>query len=342
MRSGTIPSDLRPALTEALTRASDTPRFAGRAATVLGLGHRLPDRVVPNGPIARRIGVDDEWIVRRTGVRTRRHVEPGDQLSDLAAAAGRHALTDAGVDPLDVDMVLVATMSPDAICPNTSPLVADALGAHRAGAIDVGAACTGWLSGLALASGLVETGRADTVLLIGADILSRLTNYDDRRTAALFGDGAGATVIGAGGEGTIGTIELRADGSLGDAIVATHDSHYLQMDGTTTFKAATRVMSESTVSAVARAGLELDDIDLFVYHQANSRILKAIGEKLDIPPQKIPDYVGETANTSAASIPLVLSLARADGRLRPGMKVLVAAVGGGFTWGAGLIDWELP
>jgi 3-oxoacyl-[acyl-carrier-protein] synthase-3 len=342
MHSGSVPADLRPAVSEALARNGAHRRIPTRTATVLGLGHRLPDQIVSNGPIARRLGIDDEWIVRRTGVRTRRHVAPDERLSDLAAAAGRHALSDAGVEAADVDLVLVATMSADEITPNAAPLVAHALGARRAGAIDVGAACTAWLAGLSLAAAQVETGRAETVLVVGADVLSRLTNFDDRRTAALFGDGAGAVVVGPAGEGAIGPIELAADGGLAEAIVATHADRYLQMDGHVTFKIAVRVLAESTLAALARAGLELDDVDLFVYHQANARILRSVGEKLDIPPARIADYVGETGNTSAASIPLTLSLARADGRLRPGMKVLVSAVGAGFTWGAGVLEWEVP
>jgi 3-oxoacyl-[acyl-carrier-protein] synthase-3 len=309
-----------------------------RTARVVGLGHKLPDRVVPNGPIAERIGVDSDWIVRRTGIRERRYAAPDERTTDLALTAARRALSDAGLKASDIDLVLVATMTPDELTPNTAPLVADALGL-RAAAYDVGAACTGWLSALSVGAGQIETGRAQNVLVIGAETLSRITNPDDKRTASLFGDGAGADVLSPDGEGAIGPILLAPHGSMGDTITAGHDDRLLEMDGHTTFNMAVKVLSESTVDVVERAGLALEDIDLFVYHQANGRILKSVGEKLDLPGERVADYVGETGNTSAASIPLTLSLLREDGRLRPGQKLLVAAVGAGFTWGAGVIEW---
>jgi 3-oxoacyl-[acyl-carrier-protein] synthase III len=233
----------------------------------------------------------------------------------------------------------VATMTPDEVTPNAAPLVAHALGADNAGAIDVGAACTGWLAALRLAAGQIETGRADRVLVIGAEILTRLIDYEDPKTAALFGDGAAAVVLGAEGDGDIGPIVLAADGSLGDRIIATNEDRVLRMDGHSTYQVAVKRLSEATVAAVARAGLELDDVDLFVYHQANGRIIRAVGERLDLEPSRVADYVAHMANTSAASIPLTLSLLREDGRLRPGQKVLIAAIGAGFTWGAGVIEW---
>ncbi len=311
-----------------------------RTARVVGLGHRLPDRVVSNGPIAERIGVDSEWIVRRTGIRERRYAAPDERTADLALASARRALSDAGLKPADIDLVLVATMTPDELTPNTAPLVADALGL-RVAAYDVGSACTGWLSALSIGAGQIETGRAEHVLVIGAETLSRITNPDDKRTASLFGDGAGAVVLGPAGEGAIGPILLASDGSMGDTITATHAERLLIMDGHTTFNMAVKVLSESTADAVERAGLTLDDIDLFVYHQANGRILKSVGEKLGLPAERVADYVGEMGNTSAASIPLTLSLLREDGRLRPGQKLLLAAVGAGFTWGAGVVEWGL-
>jgi 3-oxoacyl-[acyl-carrier-protein] synthase III len=309
-----------------------------RTARVVGLGHRLPDRVVPNGPIAERIGVDAEWIVRRTGIRERRYVAPDERTVDLALAAARRALTDAGLKSTDIDLVLVATMTPDELTPNTAPLVADALGL-RVAAYDVGAACTGWLSALSIGASQIETGRAERVLVIGAETLSRITNPDDKRTASLFGDGAGAVVLGPEGDGAIGPILLASDGSMGDTIVANHTDRFLIMDGHTTFNMAVKVLIESTEQACERAGVTLDDIDLFVYHQANGRIIKTVSEKLELPVERVADYVGETGNTSAASIPLTLSLLREDGRLRPGQRLLLSAVGAGFTWGAGVVEW---
>ena len=179
------------------------------------------------------------------------------------------------------------------------------------------------------------------VLVIGAELLTRITNFDDPKTAMLFGDGAGAVLVGCEGEGDIGPIVLAADGSLADRITASHDKRVLEMDGHSTYQVAVKRLSEATVSAVARTGLELDDIDLFVYHQANGRIIKAVGERLDLEPARVADYVAHMANTSAASIPLTLSLLREDGRLRYGQKVLIAAIGAGFTWGAGVIEWGI-
>ena len=337
MRSAALPPDLA-TVARAATR-NGAPVAPPRTARIIGLGHHVPPEVVPNGPIAERAGVDDEWIVKRTGIRSRRRAAPSERLTDYAAFAGRRALTDAGIDPLDVDLVLVATMTPDEITPNAAPVVANAIGADNAGAIDIGAACTGWLAGLRLAAGQVETGRADRVLLIGAELLTRITDFDDPKTAALFGDGAAAVVVGAEGEGDIGPIVLAADGSLADRITASNDERMLRMDGHSTYQIAVKRLSEATVAAVARAGLELDDVDLFVYHQANGRIIRAVGQRLDLPPARVADYVAHMANTSAASIPLTLSLLREDGRLRPGHKVMLAAIGAGFTWGAGVIEW---
>jgi 3-oxoacyl-[acyl-carrier-protein] synthase-3 len=339
MRSATLPPELAAVAREA--RHNGRAVAPPRTATILGLGHHLPPEVVPNGPIAERIGVDDAWIVKRTGIRSRRRAADDERLADLATFSARKALADAGVEPYDVDLILVATMSQDELTPNTAPLVAHALGAERAGAIDVGAACTGWISGLQLAAGQIESGRAERVLLIGAEILTRLTDFDDRKTAPLFGDGAGAVVLGPEGDGEIGPITLAADGSLAETIFATHEDRKIRMDGHDTFQNAVKRLSEATVSAMARAGLELDDVDLFVYHQANGRILRALGERLDLPPAKVADYIGELGNTSAASIPLALGLLREDGRLRPGHRVLVAAIGAGFTWGAGVMEWGI-
>jgi len=339
MRSTALPADLATIAREA-TRNGNM-RSPARTARILGLGHHVPPEVVPNGPIAERIGVDDAWIVKRTGIKSRRRALPDERLTDYATFAGRRALNDAGVDPLDIDLVLVATMTPDEITPNAAPVVANALGAENAGAIDIGAACTGWLAALRLAAGQVETGRAERVLVIGAELLTRITNFDDPKTAMLFGDGAGAVLVGCDGDGDIGPIVLAADGGLADRITASHQDRVLQMDGHSTYQVAVKRLSEATVAAVARTGLELDDIDLFVYHQANGRIIKAVGDRLDLEPARVADYVAHMANTSAASIPLTLSLLREDGRLRYGQKVLIAAIGAGFTWGAGVIEWGI-
>jgi 3-oxoacyl-[acyl-carrier-protein] synthase-3 len=311
-----------------------------RTARIIGLGHKLPDRVVANTEIAERIGVDSDWIVRRTGIRERRYAGRDERTTDLALAAARRALTDADTRPSEIDLVLVATMTPDELTPNTAPLLAHALGIG-AGAYDIGAACTGWLSALSAGAAQIETGRVERVLVVGAEILSRIVDPADKRTAMLFGDGAAAVVLGPDGDGEIGPILLESDGAMSDTITATHDERLLHMDGHTTFNKAVKVLSDSTEVVAARAGLSLDEIDLFVYHQANGRILRAVGEKLELPAERVADYVGETGNTSAASIPLTLSLLREDGRLRPGQRVLLAAVGAGFTRGAGIVEWGI-
>lgn len=339
MHSATLPPDLRTIAREA-TRNGST--FAPqRTASIIGLGHWSPAEVVPNSALAGRLGVDDAWIVKRTGVQTRRRAAPTERLSDMATWAAKRALNDAGVEPYDIDLVLVATMSQDEITPNTAPLVAHELGAERAGAMDIGAACSGFLAALRLAAGQIETGRADKILVIGAEALTRLLDFDDPKTAHLFGDGAGAVVLGADGAGGIGPITLAADGSLGPAITCSYEDRMIRMDGHSTYQTAVKRLCEATVAAVAGAGLELDDVDLFVYHQANGRIIRAVGERLDLEPAKVADYVAHMANTSAASIPLTLSLLREDNRLRPGQKVLVAAIGAGFTWGAGIVEWGI-
>jgi 3-oxoacyl-[acyl-carrier-protein] synthase-3 len=340
MPSATLPAELYQIARDAARNARRPA--PPRTATILGLGHYLPSEVVPNGPIAERIGVDDEWIVKRTGIHARRRVAPNERTSDLAVFAGRRALQDAGVDPADLDYVIVATMTADEITPNCAPLVADALGAHRAATYDVGAACTGFLAGLSQAAALVEVNRAERILLIGAESLTRLADLDDKKTAMLWGDGAGAAVIAPSESGAgLGRVDLLADGGLGDTIVATHENGKIRMDGISTFKIAVKNLSESTVYTIAAAGLELEDIDLFVYHQANARIIRAVGERLDLDPSKVADYIGQLGNTSAASVPLTLSLSREDGRLRPGMKVLLGAIGAGFTWGTGVMEWTL-
>jgi 3-oxoacyl-[acyl-carrier-protein] synthase-3 len=235
----------------------------------------VPAAVVANAPIANRIGVTDDWIVKRTGIRSRHVAAAGERLSELAAAAGARALELAGIDGGDVDLVLVATTTADELLPNAAPLVANALGAQRAGAIDVGAACTGFLSGLALATAQIEAARAEVVLLVGADLMTRITDPDCRHTAALFGDGAGAAVLTArsDGEGWIGATTLGADGGAGaELIVAERREPLVRMQGHETFKHAVARMSQATLDALVLAGLTLEDIDLFVYHQANARI----------------------------------------------------------------------
>jgi 3-oxoacyl-[acyl-carrier-protein] synthase III len=313
-----------------------------RTASVLGLGHHLPEQIVNNLPISERLGIDDHWIEKRTGIRSRRHAMPHERLSDLATAAGKAAVEDAGIDATELDAVLVATTSADEITPNAAPYVATAIGATKANAMDIGAACTAFVTALSVGAAMIESGRAETVLVIGADALSRFTDFDDKRTAALFGDGAGAIVLGNQDGGGVGPFVFGNDAELAEAIIARRDDPVLRMDGHTTFNSATAALVNSTREAVELAGLSLDDVNLFVYHQANARITKAVAERLELPMERVADYIGDIGNTSAASIPLALAFARDEDRLHPGDTVLVAAVGAGFTWGGAVLEWGGP
>jgi 3-oxoacyl-[acyl-carrier-protein] synthase III len=313
-----------------------------RAAAIESVAMAVPDNVVGNDQVAERAGVTDDWIVSRTGVRERRHAAPGARLSSLAAAAGREALERAGVHPAGVDLVLVATLAADELTPNAAPLVAHELGCEFAGAYDVGAACTGFLSALHQAAAQVESGRVGRVLVIGAEIISRLVDPADRGTAALFADGAGAVVVGPAGDesGQIGPIVLGADGGGAECIQAGQEERIIHMKGHETFREAVRRLSGSTLEVAAMAGLRLDDIDLFVYHQANARILAAVGEKLELERERVIDCIDRYGNTSSATIPIALAEAVETGRLKPGDTALLAAFGAGFTWGAGVIEWR--
>jgi len=325
-----------------LAEAARADGTGTRTASVLGLGHHLPETVVSNRPIAERLGIEEGWIEKRTGIRSRRHAMPSERLSDLATEAAKAAVQDAGIDPAQLDVVLVASTSQDEITPNAAPYVATALGATKANAMDIGAACTAFVTALSVGSSMIESGRAETVLVIGADALSRFTDFDDKRTAALFGDGAGAIVLGNQEGGGVGPFVFGSDAELAEAIIARRDDPVLRMDGHTTFNSATAALVSSTRDAVELAGLSLDDVDLFVYHQANARITKAVAERLELPAERVADYIADIGNTSAASIPLALAFSRDEDRLHAGDTVLVAAVGAGFTWGGTVLEWGGP
>jgi len=310
-------------------------------AGIVGLGSALPDRVVPNAEVTASIGVDDDWIVRRTGIRERRYAEPGARLSELAAAAGGAALADAGMAGSEIDLVLVASCSQDSVMPNAAPQVAHALGATGAAAFDIGSACTGFLAALAAARGMLLSGSAHNALVIGAEIMSRHVDPRDRNTAALFGDGAGAIVATAGAPGDLGPVVLGSDGSRAELIVADRETQLLAMDGHETFKQAVKRLAEASTAACEAADVALADLDLYVYHQANTRILATLADRLELDPAKVVECIATVGNTSAASVPLTLEQARSEGRLGAGMRVLLAAAGSGFTWGASVIEWGM-
>jgi 3-oxoacyl-[acyl-carrier-protein] synthase-3 len=308
-------------------------------AGIVGLGTALPERRVPSAEIAERLGVSAEWIERRTGIAERRYAAPAQRVSDLAVSAGRIALRDAGLEAAQIEMVLVATIASDEITPATAPLAAYELGIENAAAFDVGAACTGALAALAHATAWIEAGRARHVLVIGAEILTRFIDFDDRRTAPLFGDGAGALVVSRDAAGQIGPFVLGSDGGAANAIRATRARGVLEMEGHETFLMAVEKLSRSTREVLELAQLELEDIDLFVYHQANSRILSAVADRLGLDEERVFDCIAELGNTSAASLPLALGEACKAGKLQPGARIVLGAVGAGLVWGATVITW---
>jgi 3-oxoacyl-[acyl-carrier-protein] synthase-3 len=318
------------------TTPTDAPLRLG--TEIAGLGVAVPEQVVANAPIAERFGIDESWIVTRTGIRERRIAAPEQRLSELAAAAGERALSAAGLAASDLDLLLVATTSNDDLMPGASPRVAAELGAGVA-AIDLNSACTGFVAGLSLACGQIESGRAANALLVGADTMSRITDPTDRGTAAVFADGAGAVVLRGAERGRIGPIVLGSDGARADLIHTPRATGLTVMQGHETFRQAVDRMSEATLAAADAAGVALADVDVFVYHQANARILKAVGERLDLPGERVVDSIHHFGNTSAASIPLALEDARLAGDLRDGATVLLAAFGAGLTWGATVVEW---
>ena len=307
---------------------------------IAGLGVALPAAIVANEQIAPGLGVEPDWIERRTGIRERRRVSDGTQLVELAAAAGRRALDGAGIDAALLDLVILATVSQEHPLPTYAARVATRVGAHAAGAFDLGAACTGFVSGLATGTAFIESGRARHVLVVAADTLSRQSDPDDRSTAALFGDGAGAALLGVGRRHGIGAIELGADGAASELITNDAETGLIRMQGHETFIQAVARMEQATRAVCERADVDpTEDVDLFVFHQANARITKALTERIGCDPGKVVDCIAELGNTSAASVPLALEHARADGRLKTGTHVLLCAVGAGFTWGAALLEW---
>ncbi len=316
---------------------SDQPAL--RTAGILGLGAALPERRVPNAELAVRLGVTDEWIARRTGIGERRYAAPGERVSALACAAAEMALADAGLDAGQIEMVLVATLAADEITPAAAPLVAHDLGIAGAAAIDVGAACAGSLAALAHATAWIEAGRARNVLVIGAEILTRFLDLDDPRTAPLFGDGAGALVVSCDAGGRIGPFVLGSDGGAASAIRATRERGVLEMEGHETFLMAVEKLTSATREVLELERLALEDVDLFVFHQANSRILSAVAERLSLPRERVFDCIAALGNTSAASIPIALGEAVRTGALRPGARVVLGAVGAGLVWGATVLTW---
>lgn len=321
---------------------------------VLGRGKYNPERRLTNQELETMVETNDEWIVSRTGIRERRIAAPDQATSDLAYEASLKALQAAGITADQLDLIIVATITPDMFFPSTACLVQEKLGAKKAAAFDLSAACSGFIYALANASGFIAMGTYKYVLVVGADTLSRITDYTDRNTCVLFGDGAGAVVLGPVPEGRgFQSFKLGADGGGGDLLCirgggsrlpATAETvaaghHYLYMNGRDVFKFAVRIMGSAAEEALDMAGLTKDDIDLLIPHQANIRIIQASLERLNLPEEKCMINVDRYGNMSAASIPVALAEADEQGRLKEGDRLVMVGFGGGLTWGASVLVW---
>jgi 3-oxoacyl-[acyl-carrier-protein] synthase-3 len=316
-------------------------------SVILGVGSHLPDRIVSNAELSKRVDTSDEWIVERTGIRERRIAVEGEKTSDLAIAAANRALEHAGIVAQDIDLIIVATSTPDLTFPATAARVQAALGVTHGAAFDLQAVCSGFVFALATADNFLARGQAKRALVIGAETMSRIIDWDDRGTCVLFGDGAGAVVLEAqseaeaNGRGIIATF-LRTDGRMHDLLYVdggpsqTQTVGKLRMQGNQVFRYAVEHIAGAMLEACALGGVSLDAIDWFVPHQANQRILDGVARRLGIPAEKVVTTVGQHGNTSAASIPLALDTAVRDGRVKRGDLILTEALGGGLTWGAAL------
>jgi 3-oxoacyl-[acyl-carrier-protein] synthase-3 len=325
----------------------------GARVSITGLGVYAPERVMTNEELAKLVDTSDEWIQERTGIRERRIAAPDEAMTDLALPAAREALADAEVDASEVDLLVVATVTPDTMFPTTSALLADSLGAPDAAAYDLLAGCTGFMYALAQGYGMVASGLSRRALVVGGDVLSRIVNWRDRRTCILFGDGAGAVVLERVESGGFLGFELGADGGGGlhlslpaggsrlpaSAETVAQDQHFVHMNGPEVYRFATRVLVSSAEKLLAGVGLAVADVDVYVPHQANRRIIDHAARNLGVPPDRVVVNVDRYGNTSSGSIPLALADARAEGRLLPGTTVLMTGMGAGLTWGSAVMEW---
>jgi 3-oxoacyl-[acyl-carrier-protein] synthase-3 len=332
-----------------------TPGRPVRLARIASLATYVPPRVLTNADLEKMVDTSDEWIVQRTGIRTRHIVDPGVATSDLAREAALAAIARAGLTPADIDFIVVGTTTPDTIFPSTACVLQDKIGARRAWGFDLGAACSGFTYALTVAAQQVAVGAHDHVLCVGADVMSSIIDYTDRATCVLFGDGAGAVVVSAAGEDGFGIVDYahEIDGSGGPALCmpaggsrlpASHETvekrlHYVHQDGQAVFKFAVRKTEEICRRVLQKNGLAPADVDLFVSHQANRRIITAAAERLGLDPSKVVLNIDRYGNTTAATIPLALDDCVRDGRLKRGDLVLLASVGAGFTVGSVLLRW---
>ncbi len=318
-----------------------------KSSVVAGCGAYLPERIVTNDELAKRIETSDEWIAQRTGIRQRHIAADGELTSDLAIAASRRALEKAGYNGADMDIIVLATATPDNTFPATATKVQAALGMNGGAAFDIQAVCTGFIYALAMADNMIRLGQANRALVIGAEVFSRILDWDDRGTCVLFGDGAGAVVLEAaeGGERGVLSTHLFSDGRNYESLYvdggpgSTGTAGFLRMAGKEVYRHAVVRMAESVDLALDANGLGHDDLNWLVPHQANLRIIESTGKKLHLPMEKVIVTVDRQANTSAATIPLALAEACDDGRIVKGQLVALTAMGGGFTWGSALVRW---
>ena len=323
-------------------------------ARIVGTGSYLPERILTNAELEKMVDTSDEWIVTRSGIRQRHIARPDEATSDMGAIAARNALSAAGVTPEDVQLIIVATVTPDMPFPSTACLIQHAIGAKNAVCFDLEAACSGFLYSLEVARRFIESGVVKTALVLGAEKLSAVTDWTDRATCILFGDGAGAVVLQACGEGHgVLTTVMGSDGGLSDLLKlpaggsrmpATHETidarlHYMKMAGREVFKHAVTRMSEAAQRALEQCGLTMNDITWIIPHQANSRIIEAIGDRLGVPAGHVYMNLERTGNMSAATIPVALDEVVRAGKVKPGDKLLLVAFGGGFTWAATVLEW---
>ncbi|TML85393.1 MAG: ketoacyl-ACP synthase III [Actinobacteria bacterium] len=315
--------------------------------SITGLGCHVPERVLDNAELERLVDTTDEWIMERTGIRERRIAAPEEAMSDIALPACLRALENAGVEAKDIDLLVMATVTPDMSFPSTGAILADRLGAADAAAYDLSAGCTGFMYALAQAYGMLAGGLAQRALVVGGDVLSKILDWDDRSTLVLFGDGAGAVVMEpVAGGGFLG-FELGADGGGGVHLwlPGSGSRHFdepekfVKMNGREVFKFATRILVQSAETLMERCGVTIDDVDVYIPHQANVRIIDHATKKLGIPSERVVVNVDRYGNTSSGSIPLALADAAADGRLRDGELVLMTGMGAGLTWGSALLEW---
>jgi 3-oxoacyl-[acyl-carrier-protein] synthase-3 len=323
-------------------------------ARITGTGSYVPGKIITNHDLEKLVDTSDDWITERTGIKERRIVEKGQTTSDLAYEASRKALKAAGLGANELDLILIATTTPDMLMPNLGCVVQDKLGAKKAAAFDIYAACSGFLYGLSVADAFIKSGMYKNILLVGAEVLSRFTDWEDRTTCILFGDGAGAVVIQrhAGKHGVLST-HLHSDGSLGDLLYlpaggalhpATHETihkrmHYIKMKGNETFKAAVLALEDVVQETLAYNKVKPEEIDFLIPHQANLRIIQAMAQRLKMPMEKVVVTLPKYGNTSAASIPMALDIAVRDGRIKENHLLLFEAFGGGLTWASALIRW---